>query len=363
MTSSVEISIPNTSIISNTSKPYTVYNISLRLPLRSFTLQKRFSEFTTFHSSITSEAGAAPPSPLPAKSWFTRTVSNPDLTEHRRQGLETYLQAINTSEDQRWRNTTAWKSFLNLPSNATSRYSASAELHSALVGPRGKGAPTTDPVVWLDQYRELKSQLHDARLALTRRDQATTAQSQHENAAAAKKCLVKAGTTIAALDKGLQNLGGDSWSGGKLGEGEMARRRDMVKNARREREGLENLLNAMVAKSKVDETVANAPEKDKAKLFGGGGGPKPSGRVLGRETDRTRALDNRGVVSLQQQIMQEQDEDVMALAKAVARQKELGLAIHQELAEQQELLDALDEDVDRVQAKLHVAGNRIKKIS
>ena len=207
-------------------------------------------------------------------------------------------------------------------------------------------------------------QLHDARLALTRRDQATAAQAQHENGAAAKKCLVKAGTTMAALDKGLQNLGGgDSYSGGKLGEGEMARRRDMVKNARREREGLENLLNAMVAKSKVDETVANAQEKDKAKLFGGGGGPKPSARVLGRETDRTRVLDNRGVVSLQQQMMQEQDEDVMALAKAVARQKELGLAIHQELAEQQELLDALDEDVDRVQAKLQVAGNRIKKIS
>lgn len=201
----------------------------------------------------------------------------------------------------------------------------------------------------------MKSQLHDARLALTRRDQATSAQAQHENGASAKKSLVKAGTTIAALDQGLQNLGGDSWSGGKLGEGEMARR---------EREGLENLLNAMVAKSKVDETVASAPEKDKAKLFAkGGAGPKPSGRVLGKETNRTRALDNRGVVQLQQQMMQEQDEDVMVLARAVAKQKELSIAINQELAEQQEMLNGLDEDVDRVQGKLDVAGKRIKKIS
>jgi len=363
MAAAVEISIPNTSIISNTSKPYTVYNISLRLPLRSYTLQKRFSEFTTFHSSLTSAAGAAPPSPLPSKSWFTRTISNPDLTEHRRQGLETYLLAIASAEDHRWRNTSAWKSFLNLPSNTTLRSNTANGLHGAIAGP-GRGPPTTDPVVWLDHHREMKSQLHDARLALTRRDQATNAQAQHENGAAAKKCLVKAGTMIAALDQGLQSLGGDSWSVGKLGEGEMARRRDIVKNARREREGLENLLNAMVAKSKVDETVASAPEEDKAKLFANGGtGPKPSGRVLGKETNRTRALDNRGVVQLQQQMMQEQDEDVMVLARAVAKQKELSIAINQELAEQQEMLNGLDEDVDRVQGKLDVAGKRIKKIS
>lgn len=180
----------------------------------------------------------------------------------------------------------------------------------------------------------------------------------------AKKCLVKAGTMIAALDQGLQHLGGDSWSGEKLGEGEMARRRDMVKNARREREGLENLLSAMIQKSKVDETVANAQEKDKTKLFGGGreGGPRPGGRVLGKETNRTRALDNQGVVQLQKEMMQEQDEDVMVLARAVARQKELSMAINQELAEQKELLDALDEDVDRAQGKIEVAGKRIGKL-
>lgn len=355
MTTAVEISIPNTSIISNTSKPYTAYNISLRLPLRSFTLQKRFSEFSTFHSSLTSEAGVAPAAALPSKSWFTRTISSPELTERRRQELETYLQAINSAEDHRWRNTSAWKSFLNLPSNATLRSNAANGLHGARNGP-GRGAPTTDPVVWLDHHRELKSQLHDARLALTRRDQATNAQAQHENGASAKKGLVRAATTIAALDQGLQNL--------RLGEGEMARRKDMVKNARREREGLENLLNAMVAKSKVDETVAKASEEDKAKVSkANGGGPKPSGRVLGRETDRTRALDNRGVVQLQQQMMQEQDDDVNMLARAVAKQKELGMAINQELAEQQEMLDALDEDTDRVQGKIDVARKRINKIS
>ena len=143
----------------------------------------------------------------------------------------------------------------------------------------------------------------------------------------------------------------------------MARRRDMIKNARREREGLENLLNAMVAKSKVDETVANAHEKDKEKLMTVEKRLKPVGRVLGKETGKTRALDNQGVLQLQQQLMSDQDEDVMVLARAVARQKELSIAINQELAEQAEELGALDEDVTRVQNKLDVAGRRIGKLS
>lgn len=361
MTSSVELSIPNTSIISNTSKPYTVYNVSLRLPLRSYTLQKRFSDFLALHNTLSSEAHIPPPAPLPSKSWFTRTVSNPELTEQRRQGLEGYLHAINGSGDSRWRSCNAWRDFLNLPSNTISKSGLANGLHGSLNG-AGSGTPTTDPVVWLDQYRELKMQLHDARLALTRRDQATSTHDQHENGAAAKKSLVKSATMIAALDQGLKSLGSDSWGNDKLGEGELGRRRDLVANARREREGLDNLLNTMIAKSKVDETVAGAHEKDKKKLFGSIDS-KPTGRVLGKETDRTRALDNQGVVQLQKQMMQEQDEDVMVLARAVARQKELSLQINEELMVQQEMLDGLDEDVDRVQAKMDVAKKRIKKIS
>ena len=206
----------------------------------------------------------------------------------------------------------------------------------------------------------MKSELHDARLHLTRRDQASTAQAQHEASAQAKKCLVRAGTMITALDTGLKNLSsGSTWGSSKLGEGELRRRRDLISSARREKEGLESLNSAIVAKAKVDKTVADAA--DKTALVGP---PKPSsGRVLGKETNKTRALDNQGVVQLQKEMMQEQDEDVMVLAKAVARQKELGIAIQEELEVQNEMLGMLDEDVTRVQGKMDVARKRINKIS
>ncbi|KAG8534171.1 uncharacterized protein KY384_001015 [Bacidia gigantensis] len=365
MTSQVEISIPSASI-SATPKPYTVYNISLRLPLRSFTLQKRYSDFTALHNSLAAQTGQVLPFVLPKKSYFTNTTSSPALTEERRKGLEAYLQGINSTDDQKWRDTSAWRTFLNLPSTATSRSSTATNLHGVVTG---AGVPVTDPVVWLDQHRDLKSRLHDARLYLTKRDQASTAQAQHEASAQAKKSLVQAGTMIIALDKGLKSTGtGSAWHHGKLPEGELRRRRDLLSNASREKEGLENLLSAMAAKSALDRTVAAAQEKGEltgeppSKDHARSSRPT-SGRVLGKETSRTKELDNNGVLQLQQQLMKEQDEDVTILAQAVARQKELGVQIQEELEVQGSLLNMLDEDVDRVKGKVDVARKRVNDIS
>lgn len=172
---------------------------------------------------------------------------------------------------------------------------------------------------------------------------------------------------LQTLDTGLANLSsGSSWGTPRLGEGELRRRGDLVSSAKREKEGLENLLSAMVAKSAVDKTVAD--KSDSAALLGPAAAtttarPPASGRVLGKESDRTRALDNQGVLQLQKQMMREQDDDVMVLARAVARQKELGQQIQEELVVQNEMLGMLDEDVTRVQGKMDVARKRIGKIS
>jgi regulator of vacuolar morphogenesis len=356
-----EISIPTTTV-SNTAKPYTIYNITLRLPLRSFTVQKRYSDFTSLNDSLTSQAGSTPPVALPPKSWFSRTVSNPDLTEERRRGLEHYLQTINESDDSRWRNTSAWRSFLNLPSSISSLTGTKAgALHSVLFGPGGAGAPITDATVWLDCHRNVKGQLHDARLHLTSRDQASSPQKQHEASAAAKSCLVKVGGMITALEEGLKNIqqGSSGWGSQKLGDGEVRRRKDLIATAKKEKEGLENLLNAMATKSKLDNAVAAM--HDTQKLVGTK--PKTSGRVLGKETAETRELDNEGVLQLQKQKMADQDLDVEELRKIVQRQRELGIAINNELEVQNDMLRMVDEDTDRVQSKIDVAKKRIGKIS
>lgn len=357
MAPQVEIAIPTTTI-SDTTKPYTIYNITLRLPLRSFTVQKRYSEFVSLHNSLTSQAGTAPPVAPPPKSWFSSTVFNPALTEDRRRELELYLRTINESDDPRWRNTSAWRSFLNLPSSLSSATKAGA-LHSVISGPGGAGAPITDATVWLDCHRDVKAQLHEARLHLTSRDQAFSPQKQHEASAAAKSCLIKVGSGINALEEGLKNLQQDSggWDTQKLGEGELRRRKDLIASARKEKEGLENLMNAMATKSKLDDAVEAMAVHNLV------GKPKTSSRVLGKETDETKMLDNKGVLQLQKQKMGEQDDDVEKLRQIVARQRELGVAIHNELEVQNAMLGMVDAGVDRLGAKIQIAKNRISKIS
>nr|XP_003188714.1 SNARE complex subunit (Vam7) [Aspergillus niger CBS 513.88] len=373
----LEISIPTTSI-SATQPPYTLYNITLRLPLRSFTISKRYSEFTTFHNTLVSQTNLPPPAPLPPKSWFQNTINNATLRESRREALEAYLRAINESEDPRWRNSPAWRAFLNLPSlpsnNNNNNGGASTRLHAAITDPGdSEGGGITDPILWLDCFRDMKGHLHDARLYLTRRDQEATPQRQHESSARAKSELVRAGGLIASLESGLRNLSNSSSGGGEennaggnntLGEGEMRRRKDLLINARKEKDGLEDLLNAMAAKSRIDSAVASI--QDKEALMGTQGGKKAirsSGRVLGRETERTRELDNSGVVQLQKQMMEDQDVAVDELMRIVNRQKELGIAINNELQVQNELLNLADEDATRLGGKIDIGKKRIGRIS
>lgn len=170
---------------------------------------------------------------------------------------------------------------------------------------------------------------------------------------------------IVGLEQGLKTLGADAWGSEKLGDGELRRRRDLVSSAKREKEGLENLLSAMAAKSQLDKTVASA--QDKQALMSSpnttSSAKQTGGRVLGRETDRTRALDNQGVLQLQKQLMQEQDEDVSVLAQAVARQGQLARDINMELDVQKDLLKMVDEDTDRVAGKIEIGKKRVARIS
>lgn len=277
--------------------------------------------------------------------------------------MERYLQTINTASDSQWRNTSVWRAFLNLPTSFAGHSNTKADnLHSALSGPGGAGAPITSSVVWLDCHKELKTQLHDARLNLTNRDQATNPQKQHEASTAAKSCLVKAGTMITALEDGLVNIqkAADSgWGAQKLGDGELRRRKDLIASARKERDGLEKLLNAMNQKAQLDHAVASI--QDKQSLIGSS---KPqTGRVLGKETSETRELDNQGLVQLQKQKMADQDLDVDELRKIVQRQKQLAVEINEELEIQNKVIDMVNEDVDRVQGKINIAKKRIGKIS
>jgi regulator of vacuolar morphogenesis len=371
----LRISIPATHTEDDptTSKPFTSYEIRVAhpFPRGTTTLRKRYSDFVALDSSLRSQVGSAPPAPLPGKSSVSglfgklgigSTTGSPELIKDRQEGLERYLQAIEKNEDGRWRVSKAYREFLDLGEEKKAE---------SLPGSQFGRDRVRDPSDWLDKYAEVKSSLQEARLWLTRREQATAAKAQHEASANVKSRLVRAGTLMSALDEGLERLGakaGDEWGGEKLGDGEIRRRRDMIGTARKERDGLESVLNTMAANSAISGSGSLAPStssaavthEQKASLFKGANmGPTSGRRVLGapvKETERTRELGNEGVLQLQKQIIQEQDEDVVDLTKVVRRMREMGVQINQEIVEQNALLLLLDQDVERYVNKYSYFG-------
>ncbi|KAF2837968.1 hypothetical protein M501DRAFT_1006453 [Patellaria atrata CBS 101060] len=364
MSPNLSISIPTTTTKAPAgSKAYTAYTVQLVTPLRTTTLQKRYSDFVNLNSALASETGSSPPTQLPSKTWSILpfasggTVGNPEKVEERREGLEKYLRGILTAGDKKWRNSLAWRQFLGVDDPLSSAAAGAARGASKDI------SRELDPSSWLDAHREVKAELHTARQFLNKREQATNPSAQHEASAGAKKCLVKSATIIQGMEQALRKFESKDYSGEKLGEREIRRRKDLVGAVRKEREGLDGILNAIAVKSAVAAATQQVQEResDNTGFYG-----NSSKRVLGGpsvpETEQTRELDNQGLLMLQKDIMQAQDMDVELLGKTVRRMKELGIAINEELAMQAEMLDLLDEDVDRVATKVDIAKKRIGKI-
>lgn len=91
----------------------------------------------------------------------------------------------------------------------------------------------------------------------------------------------------------------------------------------------------------------------------------PSTRVFGRttpqETTLTRPLDADGLVQLQKTQMDSQDAQLTQLSTVLQRQMRIGQEIGREVAEQNELLDSIDGEVDRVGGKLGRAKRQMNR--
>jgi regulator of vacuolar morphogenesis len=151
-----------------------------------------------------------------------------------------------------------------------------------------------------------------------------------------------------------------------MGEGEIRRRRDLIRELNAEILGLERLSQA-IATQRTTLSVPNASEQNSNPLFNKPApNPTSSRRVFGApppETERTKGVDNVGVLQLQTQIMKEQDDHMDDFLKQVRRTRVVAEQIHEELDSQVELLGGLEEDLDRFGNKLKRATKRADKLS
>ena len=348
-------------------KLHVVYKIEVQASVRSWLMWRRYSEFDDLNTELSRVTGAPPPHPLPPKHKFAvfRAKDNPETIKEREEGLEIYLRAIVSSRDDRWRESYEFKNFLGIPITRRD-------------GVEG-GAPLLfTSSTWLDEHTELKNLVADIRADVNKRDtflDRGDTSSAHETNVQGKKKLVTVLNRLDNLTRGLTSLAKDGMS-----TGELQRRTEMSARLQDDCEKLSKML--VISRASTARTFAagfsgsRVPASDKARadLFdapasatSAGGGSKPFARVFGaqtppQETEQTRPLDDAGVYMLQQDKMKDQDSYAAQLTTILTRQKQLGLAINQEIQEQTEMLEDLDREVDAVGGRLQKAQQQLKRI-
>lgn len=375
--------------VRSSPKPHVVYKVEVHAAVRNWVVWKRYSEFYKLDSQFrTIFPKQTTPVRLPPKRYFPSTFSDPEKIEERRRGLEDYLRSILSNRDDRWRLTDVWKDFLSIP---TGRNLDASTLYTS--------------ETWLDEFTTMSSTAREIRSLINKKSThlaRNEISASHNCTVQAKKLLMNLSARISNLETGLNSLA--SYEGG-MSEGELRRRQDMLTGLKDEKDSLMKLASTgrqdqdLLYKSSDNKKNMNNNNNmgDRKSLLGDHSGfygatddnygfpdqsavkEKPqqqvaAGRAFGaaavqrkkdqlaKETEVTRGLDNEGLLLNQQQIMGDQDQQVQQFGSILARQKQLGITIGQELETQNQILDELDGDVGRTQTKLKFANKKLQKI-
>jgi regulator of vacuolar morphogenesis len=345
-------------------KPHIVFRIDIQAHVRSWQMWRRYSEFVDLHTELTKSVGAPPPSSLPPKHALAmlRPLKNQALLEERRAGLEAYLRAIVSAKDSRWLDAFAFRDFLGVPMGKQPIGGRTNDATGSVAGGRGEFTSSS----WLDEHTDVQTLVRDIRADVNRRDAFSDrgdVGQAHATNVQAKKKLAGALTRVGGLVAGLDALALRGMS-----EGELQRRTDLVA---RVQDDCEKLAQMLTVARHTSRALPSAPpagsSSDRAALLGGVASAKPIARVFGvpqppKETEETRPLDDHGLLQLQQVKMDQQDAQVAQLATILQRQKQLGMAINNELAQHIELLDGLSNDMDRVGGKLTAAKKQLNRL-
>ncbi|KAI9506847.1 Phox homologous domain-containing protein [Coemansia spiralis] len=316
---------------------HTEYGLQVQGPVRSWTVWRRYNEFLTLANDLSREfPGVETPVPLPPKSLTSCNVGQLEFVEERRRALERYIQSMIMSEDDRWRTSKTLQKFL---------------------APGTKGANWITPASWLNDQRDAEQLARDVRQSIVRRENALTRNEvsvSHQCLLQAKRQLTELGRTLKTLEQGLEMIKSS------LTSGELLRRQDMLMRMNEEKGNLNRIVlgTGLVSGSSDRTTLLSAAASRQAprsrRIFGNSSLPQ--------ETNETRGLDDQGLLQMQNQRMEEQDQLAAELSAHLRRQREMGLAIGNELDIHNQLLGELEQDLDRTGNKLTAARRQANRL-
>lgn len=334
-----------------TPKSHIVYCIEVQTSVQSWQVWHRYSEFVDLHNQLSKSTGAEPPAHIPPKHIFSFRKNDEAILEERRTGLEGYLRAIVSSKDGQWRESPIFNDFLGV---IPGKHTATG---------RDLGSQFT-LLSWLDEHAELQALLRDIRADVNKRNSLLDMgdiSASHVSNVQAKKKLVALLDRVGTLAVGLETLRTHG-----MPQGELQRRSDMVARLQDDYEKLGKMVIAVRQVSRRNGGAgqgSSVSQSDRTALLSSS--TRPVTRVFGsppQETDKTRPLDDRGLLQLQKTQIEEQDNQLSQITDILRRQRQLGLTISQEIEEQNELLDDLSRNVDVVGGKLSAANKTLRRL-
>lgn len=324
------ISIPSTTV----EGKVTFYQINIRLPLRSLSVQKRYSEFVDLVGALSYELGIPAsefPYPLPPKGSVFSNKNK--LVVERQNRLGEFIASV--IRDRDLQNRKCVHRFLQLPQNfkftpALFKDDSNNDTRFLI----DEDDNDIDKAQWLSHLRMVRFSL-----AELNKDKALSSrlESREKINKYIRPNVEKLAISLVHLSKS-----------GEIEPLELLNRTTMLREVQAE---IESVLES---KGEVEHKVTNgiAPRRVFARAIEG----PPA------ETNATIELNNKELLQQQQQVHKQQDQELEQLRMIIHRQKQIGETINREVEEQNELLERFSGEVDASSDKVKLARSRARKI-
>ncbi|CCE61658.1 hypothetical protein TPHA_0A05840 [Tetrapisispora phaffii CBS 4417] len=340
-------------------------------------LLKRYSDFYTLKKNLEKEFAMELPYELPKRTinnlfWSSQSSLDSDVIKERKYKLRNFLfDLLNDSFDTRWRNSSYVTDFLEMEEDWQSIV---RQLSMTDKGSNNSGVNYNSFNVnifddnfdsnidlsisknWDLLFKECKSQLL----------QCKKSQDDKNN----NKVLMKLRLILNKLESTLPN---------DVDEKSTEKKRNLI-------ELFKSDVNEIVTTSSLLRNYAlNYPNKSSSTVENSDDASDRNMRnqlfkksetqqsinikkpLLGRrrlgETEETMGLDNQQLLQCHKDEMINQDQELEQLQKIIHRQKLMTTEMNSELAQQNELLDMMDDEVNNTSVKLNKANSRVKRFN
>ncbi|CCJ31400.1 unnamed protein product [Pneumocystis jirovecii] len=282
------------------------------------------------HEELLEVTGRIPPVEFPPKHYLLNVLSKPSMIEERRKKLETYVVAIQCSEDACWRLSPSWRQFLRLPVYVFER-------HIDLVDNSIVQCPDQP---WIRTFHQTKLLLQEAKRDISRQRYSDGVIASQAIRAASMKVFSDVRKALERLNQDLNDTNAQI----TIGERELWRRKDLLDDMKRECDFLEHIIHTN-NQAKQDTPLVTRSWQDHEQVLW-----RNTSRIP--ETGRTRELNTVGLIHLQKDILAEQDKQLSSFLPILREQKDMIAAISDELDIQNDMLKELDESVQKTNIKL-----------